>query len=236
MIGIVGGMGPAAGVRLAQLIVEMSPAACDQEHPSFVLLSEPALIADRSEFLLGRGLYNPGEAIAGVVRRLVSVGATVVAIPCSTAHAPQILEPSEGALRDAGVSFVHLVREAATSAGRLSSIGCVGVLSTEGTRRVRLYEAELEREGVRVVHPDRSEQDAVTEIIGRVKRGLVPDSGCLDDLVGHLSARGADVVLLGCTELPLAVLGQSRIGPTPIIDPLAVVAAAVLAAEFASAP
>jgi aspartate racemase len=232
VIGILGGMGPAAGVRFARLVVDRAMAKSDQDHPSFTLMSCPSLIPDRSAFLVGDGVVNPGYAIADVARQVAQLGATTVAMPCSTAHAPAILEPVLDALSEFEVTFCNLIEVAAKAAAGASAANCVGVLSTEGTRRIGLYEAALGDLGVRCLHPAASDQAIVSDVIRLVKSGVTPQTSCLDEPVGRLVAGGADLVLLGCTELPLAA-PAGHIDGALILDPLEALTDAVLAAEFA---
>ncbi len=90
MIGIVGGVGPYAGLDLMKKVFDNTLAQIDQDHLDVVMLSLSGSIADRTEYLEGKVDVNPGLAIAGVLKRLEEAGATVAGIPCNTAHAPGI--------------------------------------------------------------------------------------------------------------------------------------------------
>lgn len=232
-IGVVGGMGPAAGVLFAQHLVDLTPAASDQDHPSFVLVSRPGEIADRTEFLLGRTATNPGVAIAAHVADLVQLGATQVAIPCNTAHAPAILAPVlavVGAARPP-VRLVHLIDTvvAATHASHAEARR-IGLLSTAGTLRVGLYSNALRDAGLEPVVSTADEQERLVDpAIRLVKAGQA--NRATDLLARALDAvvrRGAEVTILGCTELPLAVRGEMP--DCVVVDPLVVLAEAVLSA------
>jgi aspartate racemase len=233
LIGIVGGMGPAAGVLFARHLVDLAPAASDQGHPSFVLVSRPSEIADRTEFLLGRTAVNPGLAIADHVADLVGLGATHVAIPCNTAHAPAILAPVLGVVDAAHppVRLLHLI-DTVVTATRVSHPAAtrIGLLSTAGTLRVGLYRDAIRAAGVEPVMSTADEQERLVDpAIRLVKAGQADRATdllarALDALVG----RGAQVTVLGCTELPLAVRGG--ISDRVLVDPLVILADAVLAA------
>lgn len=88
-------------------------------------------------------------------------------------------------------------------AGRL-----VGLLATSGTIESGVYTAVAERAGVQIMVPDERHQALVMEAIygaEGVKAGLT-EGKCRIDLraaIDHLAQRGAGVILLGCTELPL---------------------------------
>ncbi|WP_243664185.1 aspartate/glutamate racemase family protein [Rhodothermus marinus] len=90
VIGVIGGMGPYAGLELVRHIFDQTIAASDQEHLPVVLFSMGDRVPDRSTFLFGKTSENPAYAIAEQIRMAESVGAVVVGIPCNTAHAPKI--------------------------------------------------------------------------------------------------------------------------------------------------
>lgn len=83
-IGVLGGMGPEATARFYQLLVEKTPAACDQEHIPTIIFSEPR-IPDRTEYLV-RGHESPLGLLVQTAQRIESAGAELIAIPCNTAH------------------------------------------------------------------------------------------------------------------------------------------------------
>ena len=91
MIGIVGGIGSYAGIDLIRKVYDLSEATTDQEHLPVSMLSAPHKVVDRTGFLIGDTSTNPGIAIANIINTLVSNGATVIGIPCNTAHAPKYL-------------------------------------------------------------------------------------------------------------------------------------------------
>ena len=112
MIGIVGGVGSYAGIDLIRKIYDNTDAKTDQEHLPVSMLSAPHLIMDRTKYLLGEIPENPGIAIANIINNLVLNGATVVGIPCNTAHAPQIFNKVLAEVND-GCQIVNLIEEVA---------------------------------------------------------------------------------------------------------------------------
>jgi len=241
MIGIVGGAGPFAGVDLARKVCEETFARRDQEHLPFALLSTPEQIGDRTAFLLGESVVNPGEAIAGVVLALEQLGCTVVGLPCHTAHAPAILDVMHAALARHGakVCFVNMVDETAHHlGGRFAPRTKIGVLSTVGTQRAAMYPAALGAAGFDVVTlPEPRLDELVHRAIydptdgikvtgapvgARVRRDMV-------QAIGELRLAGARAVVLGCTELPLAV-PEAELDGLPIVDPTRLLARALICA------
>ncbi|MCA9956391.1 MAG: aspartate/glutamate racemase family protein, partial [Anaerolineales bacterium] len=89
-IGVVGGVGPFAGIDLLGKIAAQTAVNLDQDHLTVLNWSQPAKIVDRTEYLLGQVDENPATALAAQVQQLAKMGAGVVGIPCNTAHAPRI--------------------------------------------------------------------------------------------------------------------------------------------------
>jgi aspartate racemase len=237
IIGIVGGVGPLAGLDLQAKIVTQTLAGRDQEHLPVISVSWPGPIADRTEYLLGRVAENPAHAIAAQLRLLASMGATVAAIPCNTAHAPAIFDlVREGVAGfERPLRLLHLIDEtAAHLAAHHPDLRAAGVLSTTGSWRTRLYPEALAGRGLRVVAPDAALQETVHAAIydpahgiksaGRVTARARAD---LERAIVALRAAGAQAVILGCTELPVAFPERVWDG-LPLIDPTLVLARALI--------
>ena len=203
------------------------------------LLSLPGQIADRTEYLLGQSTENPAGPIAEVVLRLEGLGADVVGIPCNTAHSPRIFDEIRHRLANAGsaVKLPHMIKEVARFVREnLPAVRRVGVLSTTGTLRTELYPRLLGACGLEVIAPDERVQaelvhPAIYDRHTGIKAHPTPVTETarqrLIDAVEHLRARGAEAVILGCTELPLA-LSENRLGPTVLIDPNLILARALI--------
>jgi aspartate racemase len=244
MIGIVGGAGPFAGVDLARKICEETLVGRDQEHVPFALLSTPERIADRTAFLLGEQVENPGEAIAEVVIALERLGCTVIGLPCHTAHAPPIFDRMKAVLAGRGstVPVLHMPEEAARSLReRFASLKKIGVLSTVGTQRAAIYPAVLGAAGFEVVTlPEPRLADLVHRVIYEPTDGIKVTGAPVSDWVrrgllraiAELRSAGAQAVVLGCTELPLA-LPEAELDGLPIVDPTRILARALIRAVAA---
>src|SRR5688572_18739627 len=84
-LGIIGGMGPAAGVLLQKLIIDATPAKTDQDHLEVVCFTNPHIPDRTAAFFEGKDL-DWVEAIIESGKLLISAGATLLALPCNTAH------------------------------------------------------------------------------------------------------------------------------------------------------
>ncbi len=238
MIGIVGGVGPYAGLDLAKKIFDQTIASRDQDHLPVALLSAPGEIADRTEFLLGETETNPAHALAYIILKLERMGAAVIGIPCNTAHAPPIFDVIARELEAAECKapLAHMIEEVAGFVRRRHPrIETVGVLSTTGTYKSGVYPEIIEREGLKVVQPDESLQRDIHAAIYDPEYGIKARSNPVtaearDKLLAGIESlrrNGAGAVILGCTELPIAIR-EKRIGDTPIIDPTLVLARALI--------
>ena len=84
VIGILGGMGPAATLDLYRYITNLTPATKDQDHIRILIYSNPK-IPDRTEAITGRG-QSPLPMLIESARILEKGGAGIIAIPCNGAH------------------------------------------------------------------------------------------------------------------------------------------------------
>lgn len=215
-IGVLGGLGPYAGLDLVRTLFDETVADRDQEHLPVVLLSYPGRIPDRSAWIADPSAPNPVPAMTEVLRRLYDAGCAVAGIPCNTAHAPVLfdqlvatLEAEGRALRLVHIvdAIVGMVRE------RVPGARTVGVLATDSSIANRLHEIGLEAAGLEAVVPDAATQARVQASIfdrawGLKAQSHPPTAQAREVLIkaaAHLRAAGADAIVLGCTELPLAV-------------------------------
>lgn len=239
MIGIVGGIGPYAGVDLLKKVFDHTVAGSDQEHLDAVLISVSTKIGDRTEYLTGKIKENPAFAIAEVIYKLKNAGAVVVGIPCNTAHAPQIFDVIKSALKKNSVEItvLNMIEETAFFVkANYPDIRKVGVLSTTGTFRSEIYKVELEAIGCEVLVPSREMQEklihpAIYDKIFGIKTISNPvHPQARENLfqgLSFLKKQGAQAVVLGCTELPLAIPEREAMGMT-MIDPTTVLARALI--------
>ena len=243
VIGIIGGMGPHAGLDLARKVLDLTPARTDHDHLPIALLSFPARIVDRSTFLFRQTSVNPAQALAQIARQLEQVGAVIAGMPCNTAHAPRIYDTLIQELHDAGkrIRLVHMIRETARYVKeKTPDIERVGVLSTLAVYELGLYRTALEKAGIEAVLPDEAiVKNVVNPTIFDGDFGLKAQSDPVSktarnhllNAVEHLRKKGAEAIILGCTELPLA-LPEAAIGALSLVDPTQVLARKLIEATY----
>jgi aspartate racemase len=190
VLGVLGGMGPAATVAFLARVQALTPAQGDADHIRVVMDLNPQ-VPDRNT--------QPGEAeaeLATMARRLKAAGAEVLAMPCNTAHA------QKAGIEAAGLPFIDMIA-ATVAAVKGQDARRVGILATPGGEA--LYRAALEAEGMKTVLLEVPDREAFMACVYAVKRG---DTGSTNRaemarLAGALTLAGADAVIAGCTEVPL---------------------------------
>lgn len=213
-------MGPLAGATFASRLVDLTPASCDQEHIPAILYNDPR-VPDRSLARLGQA-DDPLPAMLAGISVLERAGAGLIVIPCNTAHFWY-----EQMAAKATVPLLHIVQAVCDDLIRLGvRHGRIGLMGTPATLRLGLYQNPLSDRGYDVVVPDEDELKLCTLAIAAIKSNrrevaFAPAAECMRRLV----ANGADAIVLGCTELPLAIPHSKRssfgIVVTDSIDALA---------------
>lgn len=200
IVGIIGGMGPLATCDLMLKIIKNTDADCDQEHVH-LLIDNNTAIPDRTEAIV-RGEASPLNELIISANRLTAAGADALVMACHSAH--YLLPELEKAI---STPFISLIK---TTTMRLKEENkkTVALFATEGLSKAGIYQAEFEKAGINVLVPDDSEQKLVTEVIyDAIKAGhplARPER--FQDLIDSFRKRGAEKIVLGCTELPVAAM------------------------------
>lgn len=205
MLGILGGMGPAATADFFAKLIALTPANIDQEHIPLVLSCLPQT-PDRSAAILGQG-PSPLPNLLAALRLLGTAGAQAIVIPCNTSHHwyDELQAASE-------IPILHIAD--AAIAALPPGTDTVAILATRGTLTSGFYQRKLETAGYhwRLSTADR-EQSAIDAVIAQVKGGA-PDRAAeiLGEIWANFTQSGVGAVLMACTEIPLA---SSRLPPPP---------------------
>ncbi len=230
-IGVIGGVGPYAGLDLVKKIFDNTLSSSDQGHIDLYMTSCPSLISDRTQYLLNGGV-NPADGIISCFEKLVQMGASVVAIPCNTAHAPTIFgEVAAWAGKHyPEVLFLNMIEETCNHlALQFPNGGDIGLIATVGTHSVGIYRQYLVKYPLfRLLEPDELGRISVHEAIYNHAYGIKAVSPVTKQArevllreAGGIIDQGASALILGCTELPLAIhdgmLACSLVDPTNIL-------------------
>lgn len=210
-IGIIGGMGPLATADLFRKIVTHTQATCDQDH-LHVIIDNNTAIPDRTAALL-RGGEDPLPQMKKSARMLESDGADCLIMPCNTVHFFHAQVQSS-----VHIPLLNMLELTCQEMQR-RGIRTAGLLATNGTVLTGVYAAVAEKYGITLLTPDDAGQQAVMDMIYRgVKAGAaVYDTAAVEAAALRLQQQGAETMVLGCTELPLAV--EQYHLDFPAIDP-----------------
>ena len=200
IVGILGGMGPAATVDFYDKLVRATPARTDQDHLRVVMWADPT-VPDRLAAVRGTGT-DPSPWLEQGVRRLQEAGAELIVAPCNTVHAflPEVVART-------GVEFLSIIDTAVAAAVAADPASKVGLVAADGAVESELYQRALLAAGREAVLPSPSEQNELMRIIHAVKSGEHGQSerDALSVIFAALAAHGAGSVIVGCTELSVVV-------------------------------
>lgn len=202
MLGVLGGMGPLATVDFLRKIIELTAADKDQHHIPMVVWSVPQ-VPDRSNHII-YGSESPFPELRKGALALQSSGASVIAMPCNTAHFWH-----NDLVNDTGIKILHIADAVAHEASQIPfTIKSIGILATAGTVKSGIYQNKLTQEGWNTILPSEKDQNKVMEGINLAKSGKTTQAREIFlHQIKTLRNKGADAIVLGCTELP-AVLDQ----------------------------
>lgn len=199
-LGIIGGMGPAASAEFITRLIQQTYATCDQDHVPFVLWNNPQ-IPDRSTSMRN-GDNRPLPFLLEAVQILKNSGCDRIVIPCNSAHFWY------DDLVKMGVPIIHIVDSVANDLRKLNIDNqTIGVMGTQGTIEFGIYQNRLGQQGWNCIVPTQYEMDVyVQPAIDLIKAGKIQESQpLLVTVIQNLIDRGAKAIVLGCTELPLAI-------------------------------
>ncbi len=241
VVGILGGMGPAAGADFARLFVQacanhmrdLQIPVSDQAFPEHWLAQVP--VPDRSNALEspGPGGHQPLDPMLQAMGKLAALGATSIAVACNTAHA------WHGALQERfpQLEVLHVAREVArTLADR--GVKEVGLLATTGTYRNGLYDQAFQQAGLQCHVPQMVERERLMHGIYKgVKVGnMALAQECFASVARAMAQRhGLSTLVMGCTEIPLALGTLPEMAELDLIDPAGLLARALALRAYGAA-
>jgi aspartate racemase len=224
-IGILGGMGPEATVDCHARIIQNTPAKTDQQHLRVVIDSNPK-VPDRTAAITGKG-PSPVPVLVNGCRALQAAGADFIIIPCVSAHF--YLAEIRRQVKLPILSIYDAVAD--TISSDHPDIRTVGLMGTSGTISGGLFQKRLAAANCKTIVPDDRQQAKVMAAIYDIKNSAAPRSRkqiTLDLVAVALSlvSEGAQGIIAGCTEIPLA-LAQQHLS-VPYFDALTILARAAI--------
>lgn len=208
---IIGGMGPQASLhahkRLLECFVERTPEASNASFPRITHLS-----INVDDFINDSSTKDSAKAYLVNCLKDVNLGSVDTAfIACNTAHL--LYDDVKLMLGSVLLSMVQITTNTIDSRG-------VGILGTPSTLRANIYSKDL-------IKPSNESLLRIETIIRRIIQGVNPSilAGDLEAEINELKHKGAEQIILGCTEL--SIIG-SYLDSKCIIDPIELTVAETL--------
>jgi aspartate racemase len=201
VVGVLGGMGPAATVDFMSSVIALTRAEKDQDHVHMIVDNNPQ-VPDRQRALAGDRTAVERE-LAAMALRLEMAGADFLVMPCNTAHVF-----IGQAMADVSIPFLNIIDETVQALDQNAS--CIGILATTGCVNAGVYQAAIAASGRRSLLPEPAGQEELMQLILRIKSGESgePVQNDMVRIARSLVEGGAESIIAGCTEIPI-VLAQS---------------------------
>lgn len=197
VLGVIGGLGPIATSHFMELVIRMTDAQVDQQHLDMILYHTPS-IPDRSSYILNPQLPSPLEPMISIGQQLSRQGVGCIAIPCVTAHYFH-----DELSKSISAPIIHAVEETAILL-RNAGVRKAGIMATTGSVAAELFQKQFLQQGIIPVIPDeQGQQDVMHLIFSCIKANRPADMVRFQRAADKLRADGAQVIVLGCTELSL---------------------------------
>ena len=210
-VGVLGGMGPDATVDFMAKVIALTNSGRDQDHVHMLVDQDPTV--PNRQAAINSGVDDVSPRLAEMAVRLETAGADFLVMVCNTAHV--FLEDAHAAI---SIPFISIVDESVKEVGRLCpGAKKVGVMATDGCIDTRIYQDAIAASGKVALVPDAANMKKLMGLITAIKAG---DQGNkirkgMESVARSLTDDGAEVIIAGCTEIPIVFEGDGF--PVPVV-------------------
>ena len=212
-LGILGGVGPQTTSKVYLSIIDAIRKSNKDTYPAIIIYNLPfPFVIENEAIVQGRNSEKMIPYLIDGAKVLEKAGADFWILPCNTLH-KYINDIRESV----GIPFLSMLDETVTHLKSLKT-KTVGVLATKSTIDSNIYKDLLEENGINVLYPIDAEQEHINNIIVELISGENSNSHCqqIEAICNSLAKKGADTILLACTDLQL---GMSNVqSPIPVVD------------------
>lgn len=221
-LGIIGGMGPLATVKLFEKIVLKTKAEKDQDH-IHILIDNNTKIPSRPDFIFDHTKESPIDELISSAKKLESIGADYLVMPCNTAHYFY-----EDIKKETHIPFINMIEETLKHIKEnYPLIRKVALLSTEATIDAGVYDKIFDSSNIKIIKPGQNQQSYINGLIKDVKQGKTEkDLEGFHELVEDMEGEGVEFFIAGCTEISVALDIYNIHGK--FIDPLDILTKAII--------
>ena len=199
MIGILGGMGTQAGLDFCNKLAKLNRGKLDQQYPMFVLYNK-SNTPKRPENL--KKYHNVLKALVDGCKMLEKNKCKFIVMPCNTAHYWH-----KDIQKKIKIPLLSMPKEVYIySKKKCKKNSTVGILCTEATLETKVYNNYFDK-NFKLISPKKDlQRNSVNKSIKLVKMGKVKEAEiALRPAVKHLIKKKCKKIILGCTELPIAI-------------------------------
>jgi aspartate racemase len=201
-IGVLGGMGPVASANLYIKIIKYAQdkygAVQDFDYPSVIINSLPLLGFDETG-IVDNDLVKT-QLIEGV-KKLEGAGCDLIIIGCNTVHI--FFDEMQTAVKIPILNIIEETKKEVLKFGYKK----VGLFASESTNKLKLYQERFQKDGMEVISANEQQQKILNTVIEHVMGGnqKIEDVIALKDVARQYMEQGAKAIVMGCTEIPLAI-------------------------------
>lgn len=196
-LGIIGGLGPIASAYFYQLILDITDASTDQEHIEMIIYNNPK-VPDRTNYILNHNNDNPVKDLIDMGKKLELINVDLLTMPCITGHFFY-----NELIKEFKIPMLNMIEETALYLHK-QNIRSIGLMATEGTIASKILQNKLTEYNITTILPEENMQLKVMKLIyDEIKANNPVNYKDFFEVSNHLKGRGAELVLLGCTELSL---------------------------------
>lgn len=209
--GVMGGMGPDATIDFMAKVVAMTNSGRDQDHVHMIVDQDPTVPNRQAAIDSGDDEVSP--RLAAMARHLENAGADFLVMVCNTAHVFL-----NGVRAESGIPFISIIEESVREIDRVCpDAEVVGLMATDGCLDTNIYQDAVEASGRMALVPDNQHLEELMRLIHAIKAGNKGDmiERGMEAVARSLVEHGAEVIIGGCTEIPIVFEGEGF--PVPVI-------------------
>ena len=210
--GIIGGMGPETTARFYLDVIFKCHHKNNKQRPPILLWSVPLLYRIEEDFIRNaEGAENYLPYLIEAAKNLEKGGADFLVMPCNSVHV--FINEIR---REVEIPVLSILEETEKFVRSLNARR-IGLLATKLTINQKLYDKLLLQE-IDIVKPGKSDQARLGRIISKivVSKNADREKAQLIKIIWNLARKGADTIILGCTDLQL--LTKPKEIPIPVHD------------------
>jgi aspartate racemase len=199
--GVLGGMGPLATVDFMSRVIALNPINNEEDHVH--------LFVDQNPHIPNRQIKSISQekaissSLIDSAKKLEVAGANFIIMPCNTAHIF-----AKDIIKAISVPFLHIVEETVDEISKIyPNYNKVGLMATSACLTSEIYQSGLIKSDKVPVCPSLMFQEQCMKTIFAIKDGeeIEPMKYQMIEVAEHLINNGAEIIIAGCTEIPLII-------------------------------